>query len=249
VDPSPPSVLMTFSSLAQLKPISQCGQGCVLILVSIQIIFCIVGSTASFWELGFEGCNAGDIGSSGVYVYLLLNQGLCLDSNSDKTSGYDDCTAWDNINANDDTADEDAQKYIDTYGLCVSALVFAIVLLFVTGASYHQIQTEYTNMLRYTQIFLGVLVVALTAGAVGGTSETFYTDEENYPYYLACDNHYTTPTAGWIMIFFCVWVGGGTVGALLFPCGRCAYDEAQALKAAQAQPPDETYNAVVHGPS
>lgn len=234
---------MTFSTLAPLKPISKIGQGCVASLVLIQIIFCIVALSTTFWTLGFSKCSALSLIDDGeVYVYLLLGKGLCVDSEKEATpQDLHDCTEWENISGTDDSAEDDADKYIHTNGLFASALVFAVLMMLFTGAAYSNIQTDYTNKIRYTQIFLGVLVAALSAGAVGNVSDTFYTDEENYPYYSLCEDSYTTPGAGWTVGFFCVCVAGSSVGVLLFPCCKCVYDESTSRES----PPDETYNAVV----
>lgn len=229
---------MTFSTLAPLKPISRCGQSCVAALACVQIAFCIVALAAEFWTLGFSNCTSG---SSEVYVYLLLDKGLCIDTTERATAGQlEDCTAWASV-GNGGAAGDDAGQYEHSHGLFASALAFAVVELLVTGAAYMNIQTEYTDKLRYTQIFFGVLVTALTAAAVGSVSETFYTDESNYPYYAFCSDSYTKPGAGWILGFFCVWVAAASVGALLFPCLRCGYSAADDA----ATPPDDTYNAVV----
>ena len=237
---------MTFSTLAPLKPISKCGQGCVSILVLVQIIFCIIACTAEFWKLGFTDCASVSGGEDDIYIYMLLNEGICVDSKSDKTSGFSDCTDWTDVDTADDTANDDAEKYSHAYGLFVSAVVFASCLLLLTGVSYYFVHSEYSEKLRYTQIVFGVLVTALSAGAVGSVSETYYTDEENYPYNSFCNDSYTVPGSGWVFGFFCVWVAAATVGALLYPCLKCVYNEADVRRA--ETPPDDTYNAVVHGP-
>ena len=221
---------MTFSSLAPLKPLSRIGALWVVGLAAVVMIFTILGNVYPVWQLGYEDCDTASTGSDNIYIYLSLKDGLCEDKDKSVTDNFAECTQWKEIDVNDDEAEKDADTYTDAYGLSTTSLVLACCFVVMSLVVYALgAQFKGSMVWRYIQIFVCVLIMALSGAASGSISDTFYTDDENYPYIDVCEDSFTTPVSGWAFIFFTVWITGAALAILLFPCGKCIYNEEEEM--------------------
>ncbi len=189
-----------YSSLkSKVKPLSLFGKLAFVVLGLWLFMMSVIGFNSLWWVVSFSDCADPIIDT---YYYLYLSQGLCVDSKENQISNYDDCRKWNTV-ADETTSDEgadDASKYNDARNLCIAAMVFSILFIFTSGASIISKNFPVVPQ-RLVMGVLDLLIIFTLVSAIGVSTQTYFTDVNNYFVEDACSEVYSGPTIGWVATF------------------------------------------------
>jgi hypothetical protein len=201
-----------------LKDISFCGHICHVILGLVMVIFASLTFSTNWWIVYFWDCLNDDFA-----YYIVLDEGLCEDSDQGQEGDYDNCVSWKDIADNDflDSSDaqDDAQGYIDTNAICKTALSFVVILFCVLVLQLIPFISK-LNFIRYIEAGVLVFCCILFMAAIGNSSNNYFTDVDNY-YHEYCNSYATTPYTGYVSAIVCILFTGITAMSVLFPCCGC----------------------------
>lgn len=204
-----------------MKNLSPCGKICFVITALVLIILSSVSFGAIFWSVSFRKCFGTE---TDFYYSMHLYEGFCFDT-TETTSDFDTCTSWEDMESNSllpSEAQDDAGAYIDTSGLCKTALTFSCVLLLLMVCNFF-VPEKILRFVRFGQVGVAAFVTLMFVAAIAMGSGTYYTDLANYgDLDVFCSSGATFPNAGWVSVLLGVIVGGSTVLALLIPSCGCA---------------------------
>ena len=196
-----------------VKKMSDCGHACQVIFGVVIMILIIISFSTTWWLLYWDDCDFDDDAS----ISLNLHLGACLD-------GMDDCTSWKDLDR-DDNGDSDL--YIAAHGICITALVFCVLSIVVTcGAFIPAIQkANCSNYLSYVLMVLLFICSIFLIGALASTSDTYYTDTDNFPIYgNFCESKRSTVSIGWVAALIAVILAYVAILVAACPCCICAND-------------------------
>jgi hypothetical protein len=193
-----------------LKKLSDCGHICLVILGSVVLILTIISFSVTWWYLYWDDCSFFDDAS----VSLNLKLGLCTD-------GMSDCTAWDDLDIGADEEDTDA--YVAAHGICVTALVFTVLFLVFTCTAFIPAVKESAAVgyLRFVLIFIMLLVSVFLISAMASTTDTWYTDSNNYAIETFCGESRSSVSIGWLCALFSALFSLLTAFIAVCPCCQC----------------------------
>lgn len=207
-----------------LKPISACGRMCFIFVGLFMAICGIVAVSGVYWSVWFWDCGA--VVQTDGYYYLIVDQGLCFDSDNDATDDYGYCTSWNTLADNSSgDASSDADAYNNAKGLGGTATTFAFIFTIVTLLTTF-VPEGVRGWLRYAQIALLGLCTLFILIVMSSLSNTYYTNVDNYgAFYDNCDSNATFPNAGGTFVFIGFFTGLVATFCVYAPCGSCLGDE------------------------
>ena len=212
-----PSVL----NAIKFRPFSICGKVTFLSLGLWLFMLSIISFQSVWWSVNFTKCNDP---ISSTYYYLLLDDGLCVDSKQGQISNYDSCSTWQTISRDaGGSAAADASKYIHTEGLCISTLVFSLFCSFIVVSD---ILSKHMPLILHRSILIGFLslVGLMFFAALCNSSQSYWTQVDNYSLNDSCSESYSGPAIGWVAVLFGFFTSLVGLFLALFPCAQCAAD-------------------------
>lgn len=202
----------------ELKPVSQCGRICHTILGLFIIIMTSVTFSSTWWIVYFWDCVGND-----QYYYLRLDDGLCYADSNGEEDNFEDCISWEDLEDNEfvsSEAQDDAGAYISADGLCKACLSFGVFLFVAIALQFVPQVREFKfgrHIIAAALGFTGILLLA----AFSSTSNTYYTDVDNYLENDRCASYATSMYSGYACAVVAFILCFSTAASLLFPCCTC----------------------------
>jgi hypothetical protein len=222
-----------------LRPLNKGGKVMMVVCAAAIILCCALSFTATWWRISFWDCDS-TYDSATTHFSLLLNSGLCSDSDGAEKTDFQHCQSWQSVKedaADDSTAQNDAALYEHAWAMCIAALVVASIIFSTTlvemkapeylfwirhSDAFHEkflLWTRHLQMLGFCSMFLMLMFnIALLA-------DTWYTEPDHYAPYEFCDIQYAGPDVGLFAALFAICVAMFCGLFLIFPCAVCLSPE------------------------
>lgn len=206
-----------------LKKISKQGHICFVVFGLVLVICASIGTSSSaWWFVGFQDCgNASD-----QYFFMVLPDGLCVDTSESTSSDYDTCVKWSDIEDSniDSDAQDSAASYESANGLVGTALAISLVLAIISFARIF-LQDRF-EFLRFVQVATAALAAIFFVSATGATGDTYFTDYDNYGAFSdICGTLISAPSGGYVASTIGFILCATAIFCLLFPCCCCIQQE------------------------
>lgn len=153
-----------------------------------------------------------------ITLWLKPSKGICLHG-----SGFDECHGWDSDfvqeNGSDNWEKSADGDYKPSFGVFVAVIAVAgfMFLFCLVASSYARFRNPYS---QYFSVLAAFFVCCLALGASSRTTDTFFTDPDNYNN-GNCDEVESYAASGYITGNICWILGLAIIIMTVFPFCKC----------------------------